>query len=83
MSMLATMIAALKHYTQQVSNRLNSKVDKVDNKQLSTEDYTTQEKVKLSGVKSMAMRDLHVSPDQPDNSVGLDGDIWLVVRQPE
>lgn len=81
--MLSTMITAFKHYAQVVLVRLNSKVDKVDNKQLSTEDYTTEEKVKLSNVKSMAMRDLHVSQDQPDNAIGSDGDIWLVISQPE
>ena len=37
-----------------VLNALNGKVDKVDGKSLSTEDYTTEEKNKLSGIESGA-----------------------------
>ena len=36
------------------NNKLSSKVDKVDGKSLSTEDYTTEEKNKLSGIESGA-----------------------------
>ena len=35
-----------------ITEKLNLKVDKVDGKQLSTEDYTTAEKTKLSGIDS-------------------------------
>ncbi|MNP85961.1 hypothetical protein D3C76_1859380 [compost metagenome] len=59
---------------------MTGKVDKVEGKQLSTEDFSTDDKTKLDGVKSMAMRDLHVSTQQPDNAVGADGDIWLVLK---
>lgn len=72
--------AAIGRYAGLILQRLSGKVDKVDGKQLSTEDYTTEEKTKLEGVKSMAMRDLHVSTQQPDNAVGNDGDIWLVLK---
>ncbi|MNB61122.1 hypothetical protein D3C87_901250 [compost metagenome] len=72
--------ASIGRYAGVVLQRLSGKVDKVEGKQLSTEDYTTEEKTKLEGVKSMAMRDLHVSTQQPDNAVGNDGDIWLVLK---
>lgn len=75
--------AALTRYATLIFQRLSGKVDKVDGKQLSTEDYTSAEKTKLSEVKNMAMRDLHVSTQQPDNAIGNDGDIWLVIREPQ
>ena len=37
-----------------ITEKLNLKVDKVDGKQLSTEDYTTAEKTKLSGIEEGA-----------------------------
>lgn len=75
--------AALSRYTGNLSRVLGLKVDKVEGKQLSTEDFTTEEKDKLGTVKSMAMRDLHVSTQQPDNAVGNDGDIWLTIQPPQ
>lgn len=72
--------ASIGRYAGLFLQRLSGKVDKVDGKQLSTEDFTTEEKEKLGDVKSMAMRDLHVSTQQPDNAVGTDGDIWLVLK---
>lgn len=39
---------------QQIKNTLNNKVDKVSGKQLSTNDYTTAEKQKLSGIAAQA-----------------------------
>lgn len=39
---------------QQIKNSLNNKVDKVSGKQLSTNDYTTAEKQKLSGIATQA-----------------------------
>lgn len=72
--------AAIARYAGNISRLLGLKVDKVEGKQLSTEDYSTAEKEKLDGVKSMAMRDLHVSTEQPDNAIGNDGDIWLTIR---
>lgn len=36
----------------EINNAIKTKVDKVDGKQLSTEDYTTPEKVKLSGLSN-------------------------------
>ena len=35
-----------------IDNDLNNKVDKVQGKQLSTEDYTTAEKNKLAGIRN-------------------------------
>lgn len=72
--------AAIGRYAGIVLQALTGKVDKVEGKQLSTEDFSTDDKTKLDGVKSMAMRDLHVSTQQPDNAVGADGDIWLVLK---
>lgn len=75
--------AAIGRYAGLILQSLSGKVDKVDGKQLSTEDFSTEEKGKLSGVKSMAMRDIHVSTDQPDNAIGEDGDIWVTIRAPQ
>lgn len=38
----------------EIKNALNNKVDKVSGKQLSTNDYTTEEKQKLAGIASQA-----------------------------
>lgn len=59
---------------------LTGKVDKVEGKQLSTEDYTAEDKAKVSGIGSMGLSDLHVSEELPTDSQGSDGDIWLVVE---
>lgn len=39
---------------QQIKNQLNNKLDKVSGKQLSTNDYTTEEKQKLAGIAAQA-----------------------------
>lgn len=44
----------LLYFWQQVKGKLSSKVDKVDGKQLSSNDYTTTEKNKLAGIPSGA-----------------------------
>lgn len=44
----------LLYFWQQVKSKLSSKVDKVDGKQLSTNDYTTAEKNKLAGIPTGA-----------------------------
>lgn len=80
---IPAIMASIARYAGNITRLLGGKVDKVDGKQLSTEDYSTVEKEKLDGVKSMAMRDLHVSTQQPDNAVGADGDIWLVIQPPQ
>jgi hypothetical protein len=51
-----------RYYTEsEVDNKLNSKVDKVSGKGLSTEDYTTAEKNKLSGIEAGANKYIHPS----------------------
>lgn len=80
MSTIAALVNSIQSFSDKVLNRLSGKVDVVAGKQLSTEDFSTEEKTKLEGVKSMAMRDLHVSTALPDNQQGADGDIWLVVK---
>jgi hypothetical protein len=80
MSTIADLMNSIQSFSDKVLNRLSGKVDAVAGKQLSTEDFSTEEKTKLEGVKSMAMRDLHVSTALPDNQQGADGDIWLVVK---
>jgi hypothetical protein len=47
---------------------LSVKVDKVDGKQLSTEDYTTEEKAKLSGIESGAQVNVQADWNQTDES---------------
>lgn len=44
----------LQSYKEQVSSNLNLKVDKVNGKQLSTNDYTNEEKSKLAGIAAGA-----------------------------
>ncbi len=83
MSTISNVIQSLSNFTSKVNSLLTGKVDKVDGKQLSTEDYTTEDKTKLSTVKSMAMRDLHVSTERPTNDQGNDGDIWIVLKPQE
>ena len=47
------------YYTKiQVDNLLNSKVDKVNGKGLSTNDYTTAEKTKLSNIDTITTSDI-------------------------
>lgn len=75
--------AAVVRYTGLILQVLSDKVDKVEGKQLSSEDFTTAEKTKLSEVKTMAMRDLHVSTERPTNDQGNDGDIWIVLKPQE
>jgi len=49
-----------RYYTEsEVDNKLNSKVDKVSGKGLSTEDYTTAEKNKLAGIEEGANKYTH------------------------
>lgn len=52
-------------------NALNAKVDKVDGKQLSTEDYTTEEKNKLSGIADNANNYTHPAGNAPSKTEGL------------
>lgn len=42
----------LSHFWLSVKSKLNAKVDKIDGKQLSTNDYTTAEKNKLAGLSN-------------------------------
>lgn len=44
----------LEHLWAQIISKLGNKVDKVDGKGLSTNDYTTDEKTKLSGIEEGA-----------------------------
>ena len=46
--------AVFNPYCEDVATQLNGKVDKVDGKGLSTNDYTTADKDKLSGIESQA-----------------------------
>lgn len=80
MSAITDLIQSLSGFTDAIKLAVVGKVDKVAGKQLSTEDYTTAEKTKLTGVKTMASRDLHVSTSQPLNTEGADGDIWIVLK---
>ena len=50
-----------------LSERLNNKVDKVEGKGLSTEDYTTEEKNKLA-----SLYNIEVGTTQPTNAI-----IWV------
>lgn len=71
---------SLLNFTSKITGLLTNKVDKVDGKQLSTEDFTPDDKAKLTEVKSMAMRDLHVGTEAPTPDQGADGDVWIVLK---
>lgn len=62
---------------QLVTNGVSNKVDKVEGKGLSTNDYTTTEKSKLTSVGSMAYRNVFISTSTPTAGDGQDGDLWL------
>lgn len=53
---------------QYVNDGLSEKVDKVEGKQLSTEDYTTEEKTKLNGIESGAQVNVQSDWNQTDES---------------
>lgn len=61
--------------SQKISSGLETKVDKVTGKQLSTEDFTTTEKNKLASHGTNATGARTVSTGNP--SGGVDGNIWL------
>ncbi|MSU01923.1 hypothetical protein [Tissierella pigra] len=54
-----------------VDTQLNTKVDKVSGKQLSTEDYTTTEKTKLANIEYGANKYTHPATHPVDMIVGL------------
>lgn len=59
----------LLYFWQQVKGKLSSKVDKVDGKQLSTNDYTTTEKNKLAGISSGAQANVIETVQLNGNSI--------------
>lgn len=63
---------ALEQYDVTIQEALSNKVDKVEGKQLSTEDFTTAEKEKLAGIEENANN--YVLPDEVVKSVaGMTG----------
>lgn len=56
---------------------LASKVNKVEGKGLSSNDYTDSDQAKVAAVGTMANRAVYISSEPPDDAVGNDGDIWL------
>lgn len=56
---------------------LAGKVNKVEGKGLSSNDYTDSARDKLAAVGTMANRDVYISAQAPDDAVGNDGDVWL------
>lgn len=62
------------YYTKPETNTLvSSKVDKVEGKQLSTEDYTTEEKTKLAGLENYD--DTAVKSDIAANTVAIEAEV--------
>ena len=59
----------LLYFWQQVKGKLNNKVDKEDGKQLSTNDYTTEEKNKLAGISSGAQANVIEAVQLNGNSI--------------
>lgn len=62
-----------------VYTELNNKVDKVAGKQLSTEDYTTTEKTKLSGISTNATK---TEASTTNGNIKIDGTETLVYKSP-
>lgn len=58
-----------------MTNELSKKVDKVQGKQLSTEDFTTVEKTKLAGIEQGANKYIHPSGTNPHGTTK--GDVGL------
>lgn len=56
---------------------LAGKVNKLEGKGLSSNDYTDSARDKLAVVGTMANRDVYISAQPPDDAVGNDGDVWL------
>lgn len=64
--------------TENVQSQIDSKVDKVTGKGLSTEDYTTAEKTKLSGIEEGAQKNTVISVNSKTDAVTLvKGDVGL------
>lgn len=53
----------LTYFWEQIKTRLSGKVDKVDGKDLSTNDYTNAEKTKLEGIEEGANKYIHPESD--------------------
>ena len=72
------------HYPSEklVKDSLDNKVDKVSGKQLSTEDYTTEEKTKLGGISTGANK-VTVDEATPSGYINIDGTAVEVYSHPE
>lgn len=77
---MSEVLRAVSGFTDRVNTLFTGKVDKVEGKQLTTEDFTPEDKTKLQEVKSMAMRDLHVGTVAPTQEQGADGDVWIILK---
>lgn len=56
---LANALGNNPNFATTISEQIGKKVDKVEGKQLSTEDYTTEEKMKLAGIEEGANKYIH------------------------
>ena len=56
------------HLTEDLQTKINGKVDKEDGKGLSTNDYTTDEKTKLSNIEAEAQKNVQSDWNQTDNT---------------
>lgn len=65
--------ADLKNYYKksEVDNKLNEKVDKIEGKSLSTNDYTTEEKTKLAGLSNYNDTEIKTSLSSKANSADV------------
>ncbi|MCS2775464.1 hypothetical protein NXW80_14665 [Bacteroides fragilis] len=62
------------YYTKpEVDTKIDTKVDKVEGKQLSTEDYTTEEKTKLAGLENYD--DTIVKADIASNTAAIEAEV--------
>ena len=70
MEILEALRAVTESIKTWVNSKLSTKVDKVNNKGLSTNDYTNVDKTKVDGIVG-----IHITSNEPANA--HDGDVWF------
>lgn len=68
--------SGLAHLWNHTITRLNSKVDKIEGKSLSTEDFTTEEKIKLASIPSETAANQVFTTDKEGNPTWEDKPFW-------
>lgn len=78
---MSLQLDGLNHLWAHIANRLSTKVDKVEGKTLSSNDYTTDEKNKLAGVEAGANKTTVVSVVEENNTNPVtSGAVYSAIR---